>query len=1113
MAEGNARAACPHCGHVNQADSRFCAMCGRHLKTESFDARRLVTVLFADLEGSTSLGETLDPENLRDLLGTFFQSMSEVIIQWGGTVSKYIGDAIVAVFGHPSASEDDPVRALHAGLAMQERLVELALDKPLRMRIAVNTGEIVVSDDPDSLLVGDVFNTASRLEALAPAGSVIASDRTKRAAESDLVFEDLGRHAVKGKSEEVRVWKVVEPRERSMPEDLPFVGRKGELAILDTVAAQAVEEKRPRLVVVIGEPGIGKSRLVGEFAGRAGGSFKVLTGRCLPYGQGITFWPLREILWEVASVSLEDDAPTTHDKLRSLVRDLPGEVVDDRAWLVNALAMSAGMRLEGNPLESLSPESANEELRLAWPVFASALAADRPTLIAIEDIHWAEDPLLDMLEQIALRAIGPCVILGTARKEFSTERPGWAARAIPSQISLGPLTREPLESLVDELAPGMDEAQRNRILNATSGNPFFAVEMSRHVRDSPGFSNNLPDTVRSMLAARIDSLDHDDRLVIQAAAVVGDVFWPSAIQIENTEIVEKSLRDLEDSGFVVTRLASSVPHERELAFRHGLMREVAYQSIPHRQLGVLHLATAKWTESIAGARRGEFIELIAHHYEAAARGGLRASLQNDPEAPDRVRQKAFEALLEAGEAALGRFGVEQAASFAQRARDLAEIDVEKLVTLELEASSYHVAAHAEDAWPVYLEALQLARRLGDEEVISRVTTNATLLWSRYGGTFTSDDWKPEAISLVEERLGEIGLDGETEEHAALLIGRAVWNRREGVTAPAAEIKADAERALGIAEKIGSTPLLSHALDSYLMERRTQGFCGILAVADRIAQVAEHYPDRREIHEMIVTASIACGEVGEWDRSEQLGLRAFEDAQRMGLHQRIHGLRARTAIMVPLGDFGALDHALSSIADMVVDDGGRMCEFGAGAVAAAVLTAFEARGIEDGRRTMDFFAEALPERVLHRPQLQLAEYVRPFVDSEETMELIRAVPDALPAHHIFRLRAEIPLAAVSGDNGMLERKTEEAKELAQALCAPILEDLAVWANAALSAHNHSVWPDFSSLADRAGTYFASRLEVDLIRLGARPPTSELESLMERLEGMGARRSLDQLEAAV
>ncbi len=1093
-------------------------MCGRRLESDSFDARKLVTVLFADLEGSTQLGERLDPEALRDLLRTFFEAMSEVIADWGGTVSKYIGDAIVAVFGYPFAREDDPIRALHAGLAMQGRLSELnadgsGLDVPLAMRIAVNTGEIVVSDDPDSLLVGDVFNIASRLEGLAPATSVIASDRTRRAAEAGFVFEDLGLHPVKGKSEEVRAWRVIEPLQGPPGEELPFVGREGELAILDTVASQAVEEERPRLVLVVGEPGIGKSRLIKEFGMRAGDRFRVLTGRCLPYGQGITFWPLREILWDLASVSLEDDAAATHRKLTSFVQDLPADVVVDRPWLVHALAMTAGMRLEDNPLDSLSPESANEELRLAWPTLASAISAERPALIAIEDLHWAEDPLLDMLEQIALRAIGPCVVMGTARKEFSNQRPGWAARAIPSQISLGPLTRKPLGMLVDELVPSIDEAQKSRIVEATNGNPFFTVEMSRQIRDSPESSLDLPDTIRGMLAARIDSLDPADRLVLQAAAVVGDVFWPAAIQAISAEVVQTSLQVLEDDGFVTTRPGSLVPQQRQFVFRHGLMREVAYQSIPRRDLGRLHRSTAEWTESTAGGRRDEFIELIAHHYEAAASADRQKPNLEDATDSLEVRQKAYAALLAAGEAARSRFSIEQAIGYARRAKRLAESDMEKLVTLELEAASYHAAAHAHEAWPVYLEAVQLARRLGDEEAISRITTNVTLLWSRYGGTFTNDDWKPEAITLVEERLAEIGEDGDTEEHVALLIGRAVWNRREGVTTPFSDIKADANRALEIAEKTGSTPLLSHALDSYLMERRTEGFCGIVPVADRIAQVAEHYPDRREIHEMIVTASIACGEVGEWDRAERLGLRAYDDAQRMGLHQRIHGLRARTAAMVPRGDFADLDQALSLLADMVTEDGGRMCEFGAGAVAAACLTAFETRSSEAGREMMEFFGQALPDRILHRPQLQLAEYVRPFVSPEETLNLLRSVPNARPAHQIFRLRAQIPLAAMSGDNDLLGRAAEEAEELAAAVCAPLLKSLAVWARAVLSGQADTSWPDLSQLETEAGSYFASRLAIDLMGLGARPPRPELDALRGRLDRMGAHNSLGQLEAVL
>ena len=743
-----------------------------------YEDRKLVTVLFCDIEGSTELGELLDIESLRALLLEFFDAMAGVVDKWGGSVEKYIGDAVVAVFGVVLAHEDDDVRAIRAGLDMQDRLAEInpafkdRYGVELAVRIGVNTGEVLASTGANAVLAGDVFNVAARLEAIAEPGAVVVGERTHNIAQSSFEFEPLGDFSLKGKSEPQTAWRALAPLlvvERNFETEM--VGRAAELGMLDALMEQAIGGAMPRLVTILGEAGIGKSRLIREFVSKRSDQVRTLIGRCLPYGQGITFWPLREVLWESAGIALDDNSAMATSKLVSLVETLPRESVADPEWLAFGLATTAGIAMLDNPFDELSPESAGEELQLVWPTFASALASDQPTVIVIEDVHWAERPLLDMIEQLALRGLGPLLIVVTARPEFMMHEAGWAARAIPSQVSLGPLMEESFGQLMTQLLPDADDDLRHRLLDSAGGNPFFAEEIARHVVDE-GIDEKVsgqifvPDTARTILAARIDQLDPIDREVLQDAAVIGEVFWPAPLNQIREKDVGASVAALERGGFITTRPVTSLPGQRELAFRHGLMRDVAYQSIPRGRLARSHAAVAEWTEALAADRRDEFIEILAHHYSAAAQpevAGL--AWPEDPHERERIRVKALAALIEAGRVARQRFSIGQAVDYADRALALSTSDRERLNSLELKASSYHAAARVDEAWPVYLQAIAAARSVGEEAHISRIITDATLLWTRSAGAFKVEDWKPAALDVVQTRLAEIGEERETLELA------------------------------------------------------------------------------------------------------------------------------------------------------------------------------------------------------------------------------------------------------------------------------------------------------------------------------------------------------------
>ena len=1123
---------CPQCGHHNEDGARFCSHCGHRFETRAGAARKVVTVLFADLEGSTRLGERLDPEVLGAVLAEFFAAMADTLTKWGGTVSKYIGDAVVAVFGIPASHEDDAARAIRAGLAMQERLDGLnpSLDErfgvQLAMRVGANTGEVLASDDADALMVGDVFNTASRLQGAAEPGTVVVSDRTRLAAGHDLEFVDLGTRRVAGKAEAQQLWQALQPGWTPGPasaHEIPMVGRDAELAMLETVMTQVTEDDRPRLVLVVGEAGIGKSRLVAEFVGTLRNEItRTLFGRCLPYGEGITFWPFRELLWQEAGISMNDSSAEAATKLAELTSSLPHGAVSDASWLTFALATTAGLAMPDNPFEKLSPESAGEELQIAWPAFASGLAAQRPTVLVIEDLHWADRPLVDMVEQLVLRSIGPLMVVGTARPDFIEQVPGWGARAVPSQISLGPLSESRFADLVEELLPDVDSERRGELAVAAHGNPFFAEEMSRHVREGgPDDTEragglDLPDTVRSMLAARIDQLPELEREVLQDAAVVGEVFWPATLEAIRGAPVAEALRSLELHGFVRMRPSTSLAGKREMAFHHGLMREVAYQSISRHRRPLIHAAVAEWTETLAADRHDEFIEILAYHYEAASRPeDAPLAWASEPAKLGALRSKAVATALEAGRAARSRFSIDQAAAFARRAGKLATNDTERLAALELEASALHGAARVEEAWPLYLEGIELARSMGGDEPISRVITDSTLMWARYAGAFSHEDWKPEASSQLSRRLQEIGEDGDTFEHAALLVGRAVLARRGGIHRSLADSRADVERSLAIADALGSMRLVSYALDTMEMLVREYGLCEILDVANRMAAVGNAIVDRREAHEMLVTAAISYGEIGHFDQSEEVARLAADEARRMGIHQRIHAARALSAHLLPRGDLARLHAVTRDVPDLVRKDGGKTCEFGAGAVAAWCLAAFEIDGIEAGREALAFFDSTLPgTRPLFRPEQAAVEWLRPFIGPEEARARQDRLQHSRPAHEIYRLRAEIPLVVAERQWDEASGLAAQARELAEPLCAPVLAGLAAWVDAAVSTARGEVDVGLTlgseSLAAMSEPYLAARLAVDLV--GIMPGSAGREfrtDMAAKLASMGAASSLAQL----
>ncbi|TMB55340.1 MAG: hypothetical protein E6J47_06880, partial [Chloroflexi bacterium] len=575
-------------------------MAGRVLGEE----RKVVTILFADVIGSTTLGEQLDPERLRALLGTYFSAMAAIIESWGGTVEKYIGDAIMAVFGVPAVHEDDAERALRAALEMQVRLGELNAaftrqhQVSLQIRIGVNTGEVVAGTGEaanQQIVAGDAVNVAQRLEAAAEAGSVLVGERTFATAERAFRFADPLTLDLKGKSEAARAYPLIEalptPGRGMRGLNAPMIGRERELAALLGLMDETVETGQPRLVVVYGPAGIGKSRLTREFleeALRSRPELRVLRGRSLSAGHGITYWALGEILRGACEIGLDEPIEVVRERLRSGVAEVLsplGLPADDADRTIASLATTVGIQLDTGDGQESAPASA-DELARAWPRFATAYAARGPAIWVVEDLHWAGEPAVEMVAQIARRTEGPLLLVATARPEFADDHPGFGPGGQDAfAVSLRPLTERQAGDLVNQLlaVAELPEDLRAEILTKADGNPFFVEEILQRLIDEGALQRDgdhwrptatvravqIPDSVQGLLAARIDALSPEERRTLQEAAVVGRTFWKAGLEgVVETEQLEPALAGLERKGLVLIRSTSSFSGQTEYLFKH-----------------------------------------------------------------------------------------------------------------------------------------------------------------------------------------------------------------------------------------------------------------------------------------------------------------------------------------------------------------------------------------------------------------------------------------------------------------------------------------------------------------------------------------------------------------
>ena len=582
-----------------------------------------MTVLFADLVGFTSRAEQLDPEDVRALLSPYYSRLRVELERFGGTVEKFIGDAVMALFGAPTAHEDDPERAVRAALAIRDWVVEEEAD--LQLRIAVNTGEALIAlgarpSQGEGMASGDVVNTAARLQSAAPVNGVLVGETTYRATRHVIDYREADPVEAKGKSEPLRVWEAVSARSRVGSEAVsiraPLIGRSRELDQLVGAFERACQARSTQHVTLVGVPGIGKSRLVTELLAHVDSLEEIVFwrhGRSLPYGEGAAFWALGEMVKAQAGI-LENDPPD--DVSRKLAETVAQHVEEsERSWIETKLRPLVGLGSE-------ETGGSREESFSAWRRFLESLAEHRPLVLVFEDLHWAGDELLDFVDELPdWVEDAPLLVLCTARPELLDRRPGWGGgKRNALTISLAPLASDETAQLIAALLDRsvLPAETQTALLLRAGGNPLYAEQFARMLAEGGTVGDALPETVQGIIAARLDSLAEEEKRLLQDAAVLGKVFWAGSLaSITGSEqtAVEQHLRTLGRKEFIRRERRSSVEGELEYAFNHVLVRDVAYGQIPRSERAAKHRRAAEWIESLG--RADDQAELLAHHYLSA----------------------------------------------------------------------------------------------------------------------------------------------------------------------------------------------------------------------------------------------------------------------------------------------------------------------------------------------------------------------------------------------------------------------------------------------------------------------------------------------------------------
>ena len=884
---------CPSCHEENPERARFCLSCGAALAIPSAprrEVRKTVTVIFSDVAGSTGLGERLDPESMRRAMSRYFETIRGVLERHGGIVEKFIGDAVMAVFGIPQLHEDDALRAVRAATEMREILAGLneELERGWGIRIenrtGINTGE-VVAGDPSSgqtLVTGDAVNVAARLEQAARPGEILIGEETRRLVRDAVEVERLDPLILKGKTQPVPAYRLLMVRAGAPAFarhlDSPLVGRTRECLVLQQAFERSAAERSCLLFTVLGPAGAGKSRLAEELIGKVEGQSTVVRGRCLPYGEGITFWPVREVVKQLSGFEDTDSPEETREKIEQL---LHGE--GDASIIARRVAEAIGLA-EGGGVQ--------EEIFWGIRKLLESVARSRPLVVVFDDIHWADATFLDLVEHIAdWSRDAPILLLCPARLELLDQRPTWGGGKLnATSILLEPLSHEECGILIENLLgqAGLASDLKRRIADAAEGNPLFVEEMLRMLVDD-GLLQRMnghwepkgdlsrvpvPTTIQAVLAARLDRLEEEERHVLSRASVGGKVFYRGAVAELTPEperatvgshlmtLVRRELVRIDRSTFV---------GEDAFRFRHILIRDAAYEAMPKELRAELHERFAGWLEKAAGERAIEYEEIVGYHLEQAHR--FRAELGPVDERAEALARRAGERLGRAGRRALDRGDVAAASNLLTRTTGLlppGEERVELLLDLGDALSTVDVGR----ALDTLMEAQVQAEQLGARRLVAHARALQLVVRMTSESEITMHEVLAEGarlLSTLEEYEDDLGLA------RAWFVLALVSN----LYCQMALMEERLERVLLHARRAGDRRAETTAVQ-WLCTALFSGPTPVEEAGGRLEELLREYAGSRAVEHMILGILGAFEAMsGRFDRARELNGRARAMAEDLG----------------------------------------------------------------------------------------------------------------------------------------------------------------------------------------------------------------------------------------
>jgi class 3 adenylate cyclase len=838
----------------------------------SAEERKLATVLFADLAGSTEFAGVQDPERVRAVLDRFYDAMAAEVGRAGGTVEKFAGDAVMAAFGAPVAHEDDAERALHVALGMQRRMGELFGGR-LALRIGVNTGDVVVGRplEGSSFVTGDAVNVCARLEQAAAPGEVLVGERTVAAARGAFEFAEPATVQAKGKPGGVVCRKLVCALSLMRPRGISglppvFVGRGGELADLRRAYRGMDARGRPLLLTVVGDAGVGKTRLIREFWRWLGADPRrplLRSGRCLSYGHGITYWPLVEVLKEHFGI-LESDPPA---------------VVAARMAGREGLGFTLGLA----PPEGMHPLTVRDRLQTSWVDFLQELSSERPVAMLVEDLHWAGDELCELLQILAEQVTGPLLLVVTARPELLDQRPVWPTEG--SLVRLEALPTAEAEQLADALlGSGCPSPIRELVAQRAEGNPFFAEELIATLagqgvlaRANGGWSFGelpadffVPDTIQAVLAARIDVLSRPEKAALQTAAVIGRVFWSGAV-CELVEGADPEFGLLQARDFVLPHAPSSIEGQREWLIRHALTREVAYESLLKAKRAPLHAGFAQWLERNAKGE-DEHAALLAHHYAAAVvPEDLDLAWPGREEQVEELRTKAIWWSRRAAELAIARYEIDDGLALLRQALSLESDPREQAAISQRIGQACALKFDGEGFWQAMQQALDIAGPSADlYSDLALQTVQRAGMWVQEPDWALVRRWIQQALELADE--------GSLSQGKALAA-------RASLTAD----QAAARSALAIAERLGDVNL--HWFSLLAMSESAnwaRDFDRACALMDDLLVLLPRLPDPGDRARALYYAVFVYLRAGKLGEAAGASAQLVEAAAGLVPHHRLHG---------------------------------------------------------------------------------------------------------------------------------------------------------------------------------------------------------------------------------